>query len=188
LTKNSKTYGEVRASRGGLCSHMPYKMVGLMHLKHEMKCGQELIDLGGPLIESWYWVSNKSVTVTYLKIIFSPSLPHLPNDMDKVRYCGGQSHYFKWYPKKPGQILAVIGTAETAKSKRRLRWFNLNPVVLYLWILLCGSAFASEIIRQEVENLHKKAGKPVVGRMSNLCCIWAVTGISAGLDKFWGRT
>jgi protease-4 len=81
------------------------------------------------------------------------------------------------------QKAGAIGGDSTAHLLRKARLDNsVKAVVLYV-DSPGGSAFASEIIRQEVE-LLKEAGKPVVASMST----YAASGgywISASADQIW---
>ena len=80
---------------------------------------------------------------------------------------------------KPG----IIGGDSTAKLLRKARLDDsIKAVVLHV-DSPGGSAFASEIIRKEIDNL-KAAGKPVVASMST----YAASGgywISASADQIW---
>lgn len=111
----------------------------------------------------------------YLNII-KPVLPNIPNDLDKVAVVIAKGTILNG-TQKPGQI----GGDSTAKLLRKARYDDtVKSVVLYV-DSPGGSAFASEIIRQEVENLQA-VGKPVVAVMST----YAASGgywISAGADK-----
>lgn len=111
----------------------------------------------------------------YLKII-KPVLPSLNNNIDKVAVVVAKGTILNGN-KKPGQI----GGDSTANLLRKARLDDdVKSVVLYV-DSPGGSAFASEIIRQEVENLQAQ-GKPVVAVMST----YAASGgywISAGADK-----
>ncbi|GAB5382579.1 MAG: signal peptide peptidase SppA [Aliiglaciecola sp.] len=76
-----------------------------------------------------------------------------------------------------------IGGDSTAKLLRKARLDDSVKAVVLHVDSPGGSAFASEIIRQEVENL-KAAGKPVVALMST----YAASGgywISASADQIW---
>lgn len=112
---------------------------------------------------------------SYLNII-KPVLPNLTNNLDKVAIVVAKGTILNG-TKKPGQI----GGDSTAELLRKARYDkNVKSVVLYV-DSPGGSAFASEIIRQEVENLQA-IGKPVVAVMST----YAASGgywISAGADK-----
>lgn len=80
---------------------------------------------------------------------------------------------------KPG----TIGGDSTAELLRQARLDDSIKAVVLQVDSPGGSAFASEIIRQEVENL-KAAGKPVVASMST----YAASGgywISASADQIW---
>ena len=111
----------------------------------------------------------------YLKII-KPMVPNKTNNLDKVAIVVAKGTILNG-TKKPGQI----GGDSTAKLLRQARYDDtVKSVVLYV-DSPGGSAFASEIIRQEVENLQS-VGKPVVAVMST----YAASGgywISAGADK-----
>jgi protease-4 len=111
----------------------------------------------------------------YLSII-KPVLPNIKNNMDKVAIVVAKGTILNG-SKKPGQI----GGDSTAQLLRQARHDDsVKSVVLYV-DSPGGSAFASEIIRQEVENLQA-VGKPVIAVMST----YAASGgywISAGADK-----
>lgn len=80
---------------------------------------------------------------------------------------------------KPG----TIGGDSTAKLLRKARLDDSVKAVVLQVDSPGGSAFASEIIRQEIEQL-KAAGKPVVASMST----YAASGgywISASADQIW---
>ncbi|WP_293746908.1 signal peptide peptidase SppA [uncultured Paraglaciecola sp.] len=112
---------------------------------------------------------------SYLKVI-KPVVPNMSNNLDKVAIVVAKGTILNG-TKKPGQI----GGDSTAKLLRKARYDDsVKSVVLYV-DSPGGSAFASEIIRQEVENLQA-VGKPVVAVMST----YAASGgywISAGADK-----
>ncbi|MDF2180417.1 signal peptide peptidase SppA [Aliiglaciecola sp. CAU 1673] len=81
------------------------------------------------------------------------------------------------------QKAGTIGGDSTAALLRKARQDNKIKAVVLQVDSPGGSAFASEIIRQEVE-LLKAAGKPVVVSMST----YAASGgywISAGADEIW---
>jgi protease IV len=144
-------------------------------LKTRDQARQELIDLVGT---NETGMSFKQISYrNYLKII-NPSLPHLSNGMDKVGIVVAKGSILNG-TQKPGEI----GGDSTAELLRTARLDNsIKSVVLYV-DSPGGSAFASEIIRQEVENLQN-AGKPVVAVMST----YAASGgywISAGADQIW---
>lgn len=111
----------------------------------------------------------------YLKVI-KPVVPNFSTDIDKVAVVVAKGTILNGN-KKPGQI----GGDSTARLLRKARLDDsVKSVVLYV-DSPGGSAFASEIIRQEVENLQA-VGKPVVAVMST----YAASGgywISAGADK-----
>jgi len=112
---------------------------------------------------------------SYLRVI-NPLLPTIPNNIDKIAVVVAKGTILNG-TKKPGQI----GGDSTAKLLRKARYDDtVKSVVLYV-DSPGGSAFASEIIRQEVENLQT-VGKPVVAVMST----YAASGgywISAGADR-----
>jgi protease-4 len=111
----------------------------------------------------------------YLSIV-NPHLPMMSNSVDKVGIVVAKGTILNG-TQKPG----TVGGDSTAKLLRKARLDNsVKSVVLYV-DSPGGSAFASEIIRQEVENLQA-VGKPVVAVMST----YAASGgywISAGADK-----
>ncbi|WP_158770154.1 signal peptide peptidase SppA [Paraglaciecola sp. L1A13] len=113
----------------------------------------------------------------YLHIV-NPPLPHLSSNMDKVGIVVAKGTILNG-EQKPG----TVGGDSTAELLRKARLDDsIKSVVLYV-DSPGGSAFASEIIRQEVENL-KAAGKPVVALMST----YAASGgywISASADEIW---
>ncbi|WP_166425165.1 signal peptide peptidase SppA [Paraglaciecola sp. 20A4] len=113
----------------------------------------------------------------YLRIV-NPPLPHLSSNMDKVGIVVAKGTILNG-EQKPG----TVGGDSTAELLRKARLDDsIKSVVLYV-DSPGGSAFASEIIRQEVENL-KAAGKPVVALMST----YAASGgywISASADEIW---
>lgn len=112
----------------------------------------------------------------YLDVITSP-FPHNGNG-NNVAIVVAKGEILDGM-QKPG----TIGGDSTAQLLRKARLDNsVKAVVLYV-DSPGGSAFASEIIRQEIENL-KAAGKPVVAQMSSV----AASGgywISASADQIW---
>ncbi|MDO6560879.1 signal peptide peptidase SppA [Paraglaciecola chathamensis] len=113
----------------------------------------------------------------YLQIV-NPPLPHLDTNVDKVGVVVAKGTILNG-DQKPG----TVGGDSTANLLRKARLDDsIKSVVLYV-DSPGGSAFASEIIRQEIENL-KAAGKPVVALMST----YAASGgywISASADEIW---
>ncbi|WP_299081566.1 signal peptide peptidase SppA [uncultured Paraglaciecola sp.] len=111
----------------------------------------------------------------YLGVI-NPPFPIINNSMDKVAVVVAKGSILNG-TRKAGEI----GGDSTAALLRKARYDDsVKSVVLYV-DSPGGSAFASEIIRQEVENLQA-TGKPVVAVMST----YAASGgywISAGADK-----
>lgn len=112
---------------------------------------------------------------SYLKVI-KPPLPNHANSHDQVGIVVAKGAILNG-TQKPG----TIGGDSTARLLRKARLNDdVKAVVLYV-DSPGGSAFASEIIRQEVE-LLKAEGKPVVAAMST----YAASGgywISASADK-----
>lgn len=113
----------------------------------------------------------------YLKVI-KPPFPMIDNKTDKVGIVVAKGTILNG-----SQKAGAIGGDSTAHMLRKARLDkSVKAVVLYV-DSPGGSAFASEIIRQEVE-LLKKAGKPVVASMST----YAASGgywISASADQIW---
>ncbi|MDP5031726.1 signal peptide peptidase SppA [Paraglaciecola sp.] len=144
-------------------------------LKTREEIRQELISLVG---ENESGMSFKQISYrNYLKII-NPPLPNISTDTQKVGIVVAKGTILNG-TQKPGDI----GGDSTAELLVKARLDdNIKSVVLYV-DSPGGSAFASEIIRQEVENLQA-AGKPVVAVMST----YAASGgywISAGADQIW---
>lgn len=134
---------------------------------------QEMIELVGANHKG---DGYKSISFkNYLKVI-TPHFPMQSQDIGKVGIVVAKGTILNG-TKKAGEI----GGDSTAKLLRKARLNDsIKSVVLYV-DSPGGSAFASEIIRQEVENLQS-AGKPVVAVMST----YAASGgywISAGADK-----
>ena len=113
---------------------------------------------------------------TYLAYIGNQLSPETTNANVAIVVAKGTIYDGK---RKPGEI-GGHSTAELLKKARKDR--NVKAVVLRV-DSPGGSAFASEIIRNEIEQL-KQAGKPVVVSMSSL----AASGgywISASADEIW---
>ncbi|XOV77542.1 MAG: signal peptide peptidase SppA [Aestuariibacter sp.] len=113
----------------------------------------------------------------YLKVIKPPFPIEMPGS-NKVGVVVAKGTILNGN-QKPG----TIGGDSTAKLLRKARMDDtVKAVVLYV-DSPGGSAFASEVIRQEIEQL-RKAGKPVVAAMST----YAASGgywISASADEIW---
>jgi len=144
-------------------------------LKTREEARQELIALVG---NDDSGMSFKQISYrNYLNII-SPAYQPIGNSMDKVGIVVAKGTIMNG-TRKAGEI----GGDSTAELLRKARQDDsIKSVVLYV-DSPGGSAFASEIIRQEVENL-KAAGKPVVAVMST----YAASGgywISASADQIW---
>lgn len=144
-------------------------------LKTREEARQEIMNLVGP---SDSGMSFKQISYrNYLKIIGNP-LPSIHSTMDKVGIVVAKGSIMNGR-QKAGEI----GGDSTAELLKKARLDDaIKSVVLYV-DSPGGSAFASEIIRQEVENL-KAAGKPVVAVMST----YAASGgywISASADQIW---
>jgi len=113
----------------------------------------------------------------YLHVI-NPPLPPLDNGADKVGVVVAKGTILNGN-RKAGEI----GGDSTARLLRQARLDDSIKAVVLQVDSPGGSAFASEIIRQEVENL-KAAGKPVVASMST----YAASGgywISTSADEIW---
>lgn len=114
---------------------------------------------------------------SYLRVIKSPF--HLPKaDTDHVAIIVAKGSILNG-KQDPGEI----GGDSTAKLLRKARLDDSIKAVVLQVDSPGGSAFASEIIRQEIENL-KASGKPVVASMST----YAASGgywISASADEIW---
>lgn len=113
----------------------------------------------------------------YLKVI-KPPIPFIDNGTEKVGVVVAKGTILDGE-----QRAGTIGGDSTARLLRKARHDdNIKAVVLQV-DSPGGSAFASEIIRQEVE-LLKAAGKPVVASMSSM----AASGgywISTSADEIW---
>lgn len=152
---------------------LQYGWVDALKTREEVR--QELIDLVG---ENSRGTGFKAISYkNYLKVI-TPAMHFANKDVKKVGIVVAKGTILNG-TKKPG----TIGGDSTAKLLRKARLDDdIKSVVLYV-DSPGGSAFASEIIRQEVENLQN-AGKPVVAVMST----YAASGgywISAGADKIF---
>lgn len=144
-------------------------------LKTREEVRQEMVELVG--------TKGKSENFTqinlgnYLKVIKSPFGAPSTN-ADKVAVVVAKGTILNG-TQKAGQI----GGDSTAKLLRKARLDNSVKAVVLHVDSPGGSAFASEIIRQEIENL-KASGKPVVALMST----YAASGgywISASADEIW---
>ncbi len=144
-------------------------------LKTRNEIRAELADLVGTN-KSTLGYNNVSYK-NYLKVIKAP-FPIVNNTADKVGIVVAKGTILNGTQKA-----GTIGGDSTAHMLRRARLdSSVKAVVLYV-DSPGGSAFASEIIRQEVE-LLKEAGKPVVASMST----YAASGgywISASADQIW---
>ena len=142
-------------------------------LKTREQARQELIELVGSNDSG---MSFKQISYRNYLSIISPAVNGLGNDMDKVGIVVAKGTIMNG-TRKAGEI----GGDSTAMLLRKARQDDsIKSVVLYV-DSPGGSAFASEIIRQEVENI-KAAGKPLVVVMST----YAASGgywISASADK-----
>lgn len=113
----------------------------------------------------------------YLHII-NPPLPVIDNGTEKVGIVVAKGSILNG-TRKSGDI----GGDSTARLLRQARLDDSIKAVVLQVDSPGGSAFASEIIRQEVLNL-KQAGKPVIASMST----YAASGgywISASADQIW---
>ncbi|RHW77149.1 signal peptide peptidase SppA [Colwellia sp. RSH04] len=144
-------------------------------LKTRQEMRSELIDLVGKNKkgDSYSHISYKDYLAT------TTTLPTLTNQAsDKVALVVAKGTILDG-TQKPG----TIGGDSTAKLLRKARYNNNVKAVVLRVDSPGGSAYASEIIRQEVE-LLKQAGKPVVASMGT----YAASGgywISAPADKIY---
>lgn len=152
---------------------LQYGWVDALKTREEVR--QELVDLVG---ENKNGLGFNAITYKkYLKVI-TPPVRFDKSDVDKVGIVVAKGTILNGN-KKPGEI----GGDSTARLLRKARMDeSIKSVVLYV-DSPGGSAFASEIIRQEVENLQN-SGKPVIAVMST----YAASGgywISAGADQIF---
>ncbi|WP_026375168.1 signal peptide peptidase SppA [Aestuariibacter salexigens] len=114
---------------------------------------------------------------SYLRVI-KPATILMQSDLDKVGIVVAKGTILNGNQKD-----GTIGGDSTARKLRKaLEDDSVKSVVLYI-DSPGGSAFASEVIRQEIEEL-KGAGKPVVAAMST----YAASGgywIAASADEIW---
>ena len=142
-------------------------------LKTREEVRQELIELVGEG-DNQQGI-NLTAFNTYLKVI-NPPMPKINNDMDKVAIVVAKGTILDG-----NQKAGTIGGDSTARLLRQARLDdNIKAVVLQI-DSPGGSAFASEVIRQEILQL-RQAGKPVISSMST----YAASGgywIAASTDK-----
>lgn len=142
-------------------------------LKTREEIRSELIELVGTDDEELG--INATAYNTYLKVI-NPPMPVVEKDIDKVAVVVAKGTILDG-----NQKAGTIGGDSTARLLRKARQDeNVKAVVLQI-DSPGGSAFASEIIRQEVLQLQL-AGKPVIASMST----YAASGgywIAASTDK-----
>ncbi len=142
-------------------------------LKTREEIRSELIELVGTDDEELG--INATAYNTYLKVI-NPPMPVVEKDIDKVAIVVAKGTILDG-----NQKAGTIGGDSTARLLRKARQDeNVKAVVLQI-DSPGGSAFASEIIRQEVLQLQL-AGKPVIASMST----YAASGgywIAASTDK-----
>jgi len=145
-------------------------------LKTREQVLQELVSVVGKDEDAKLGYTN--ITFKHYLHIVNPPLPQLNTGIDKVGVVVAKGTILNG-EQKPG----TVGGDSTAELLRKARLDDsIKSVVLYV-DSPGGSAFASEIIRQEIENL-KAAGKPVVALMST----YAASGgywISASADEIW---
>lgn len=113
----------------------------------------------------------------YLKVV-KPPFPIINNGTDKVGIVVAKGTILNGTQKA-----GTIGGDSTARLLRKARKDDSIKAVVLQVDSPGGSAFASEIIRQEVK-LLQEAGKPVVASMSSM----AASGgywISASADEIW---
>lgn len=144
-------------------------------LKSRQEVIDELVDLVG---SNETKLGYKNIHYkNYLKVIKSP-FPMGSSKHDKVGVVVAKGEILNG-TQKPG----MIGGDSTAKLLRKARLDDSVKAVVLHVDSPGGSAFASEIIRKEIDNL-KAAGKPVVASMST----YAASGgywISASADQIW---
>ncbi|WP_032096516.1 MULTISPECIES: signal peptide peptidase SppA [unclassified Alteromonas] len=142
-------------------------------LKTREEVRQELIELVGEG-DNQQGI-NLTAFNTYLKVI-NPPMPKTNNDMEKVAIVVAKGTILDG-----NQKAGTIGGDSTARLLRQARLDdNIKAVVLQI-DSPGGSAFASEVIRQEILQL-RQAGKPVISSMST----YAASGgywIAASTDK-----
>ncbi|BFT30159.1 signal peptide peptidase SppA [Alteromonas sp. D210916BOD_24] len=142
-------------------------------LKTREEVRQELIEIVGEG-DNRHGV-NLTAYNTYLKVI-NPPMPKLENGMDKVAIVVAKGTILDGEQKA-----GTIGGDSTARLLRKARLDDKVKAVVLQIDSPGGSAFASEVIRQEVLQLQL-AGKPVVASMST----YAASGgywIAASTDK-----
>ena len=142
-------------------------------LKTREEVRQELIELVGEG-DNRHGV-NLTAYSTYLKVV-NPPLPAIESNIDKVAIVVAKGTILDG-----DQKAGTIGGDSTARLLRKARLDDSVKAVVLQIDSPGGSAFASEIIRQEVLQLQQ-AGKPVVASMST----YAASGgywIAASTDK-----
>lgn len=144
-----------------------------------LKSRQEVIDeLAGVVGQNDNNLGYKNISYkNYLKVI-RPPVPFSKNGDNNVGVVVAKGEILNG-TQKPG----MIGGDSTAKLLRKARLDDSIKAVVLQVDSPGGSAFASEIIRKEIDNL-KAAGKPVVASMST----YAASGgywISASADQIW---
>ncbi|RDV26161.1 signal peptide peptidase SppA [Alteromonas aestuariivivens] len=120
---------------------------------------------------------NYTTLDTYLKVI-NPPLPHIETNADKVAIVVAKGTILNGEQKA-----GAIGGDSTARLLRKARLDDKVKAVVLQVDSPGGSAFASEVIRQEILEL-KAVGKPVVVSMST----YAASGgywISASADRIY---
>ena len=150
---------------------LEYNWVDALKTREEVR--QELVELVGK-DENQLGI-NYTAFNTYLKVV-NPPMPVVNNDIDKVAIVVAKGTILDG-----NQKAGTVGGDSTAKLLRKARFDdNVKAVVLQI-DSPGGSAFASEIIRQEVLELQR-AGKPVIASMST----YAASGgywIAASADR-----
>ncbi|MEM7420852.1 MAG: signal peptide peptidase SppA [Pseudomonadota bacterium] len=150
---------------------LEYNWVDALKTREEVR--QELVELVGK-DENQLGI-NYTAFNTYLKVV-NPPMPVINNDIDKVAIVVAKGTILDG-----NQKAGTVGGDSTAKLLRKARFDdNVKAVVLQI-DSPGGSAFASEIIRQEVLELQR-AGKPVIASMST----YAASGgywIAASADR-----
>lgn len=146
-------------------------------LKSRNEFRQEMVELLGETDDDKGYASINFDR--YLSII-SPKIPTLPSDKSQVAIVVAKGTILDGV-KKAGEI----GGDSTAALLRKARLDDKVKAVVVQVDSGGGSAFASEVIRKEID-LIKAAGKPVIASMST----YAASGgywISASADKIYAE-
>ncbi|WP_341501143.1 signal peptide peptidase SppA [Gallaecimonas sp. GXIMD4217] len=177
LDKMLANLPELFAEANGEFAQLALNLGLVDELKSRQDMTAALIELVGKDKEG---KSFKQVSIhDYLKVINNP-LTQLPKDGAKVGIVVAAGTILDG-----DQPVGTVGGDSTAALLRQARFDDDIKAVVLRVDSPGGSAFASEIIRKEVEALQK-AGKPVVASMST----YAASGgywISASADEIWAH-